>query len=291
MMRPARANLMVILLVAAVLSTFGLIAMLGLSGGGKQAEKKLVVYCAAVMRRPMEKIAADYEQATGVKIELQFGGSHSLLNQLQLDKFSSPDLFLAADDYYTDLALQKGLTKQAMPIASISPVICVRTGNPKEIRTLDDLLRDDVHVVLADPDQAAIGKETKDRLEKISSGSGNLWERLEQAVTQRGVFKPTVADVANDVKLGAMDAGTVWDATVAAKDYHTQLETVVDPRFSGTPNLVTLCVLKSSKQPVAAKKFADYVTSAEQGRKVFAASGFRPAGAFEKNGETKASAP
>ena len=39
----------------------------------------LVVYCAAGLKIPVEAVARDYELAYGVEVQLQFGGSNTLL--------------------------------------------------------------------------------------------------------------------------------------------------------------------------------------------------------------------
>jgi molybdate transport system substrate-binding protein len=44
---------------------------------------------------------------------------------------------------------------------------------------------------------------------------------------RRGVFKPTINDVAADIKLGSVDAGIVWDSTVAMPSFRDELEAVV----------------------------------------------------------------
>lgn len=48
--------------------------------------KSLFMYCAAGMRRPLEEIAMAYEDEFGVRVELNFGGSNSLLNQLEVSR-------------------------------------------------------------------------------------------------------------------------------------------------------------------------------------------------------------
>ncbi|MBI2479199.1 MAG: extracellular solute-binding protein, partial [Planctomycetia bacterium] len=155
---------------------------------------ELLMYCAAGMRYPLEQIAAKYEAEYGVRINLQYGGSNTLLNQLEVNK--TGDLFLAGDASYVRLAEEKGLTAEAFPLAVMKPVIAVKAGNPKNITAIADLVRDDVKVALGDPDAAAIGKTIRELL----SASGH-WAALESYVTQNGVFKPTVNEVAKAVKL------------------------------------------------------------------------------------------
>ncbi|MEJ7594429.1 MAG: substrate-binding domain-containing protein [Planctomycetaceae bacterium] len=169
------------------------------SESGKQ---RLVVYCAAGMREPVEEIARRYEQTYGVVIELQYAGSNTLLNQLQVNKFSDADLFLAADDFYTDKAVHDGIADETLPIAYQRPVIAVRKDSPKQIDSLEDLLQPGISVAVADPDQAAVGKSVRSLLEKIEVNGTNRWKQLEARVMADGVFKPTVGMFATPSKAG-----------------------------------------------------------------------------------------
>jgi molybdate transport system substrate-binding protein len=129
---------------------------------------------------------------------------------------------------------------------------------------------------MADPDQAAIGRAVKQVLDQMPSGDGTVWSKLAAHVTDKGVFKPTVNDVATDVVLGAVDAGIVWDSTVAAEDYRDKLKAIPVPEFDAKEETVSLAVLKSSRQPTAALKFARYLAASDKGQPVFARSGLRP---------------
>ncbi len=227
---------------------------------------RLFLYCAAGMRSPMEQIVADYEREYGVAVQLQYGGSNTLLSQVEVAQMG--DLFLAADDSYTRLAQKKELADETLPLAEMRPVIIVRQDNKQGIRGIDDLLRDDVRVALANPDQAAIGKATRDLLAKTGE-----WERLQTHVTQTGVFKPTVNEVANDVKLGSVDAGIVWDTTVVL---YPDCEAVRTPQLDAGIGHVTIAVLRSSTAPTRALRFARYVAARDKGLMTFEQHGFQP---------------
>ncbi|HUG19862.1 MAG TPA: molybdate ABC transporter substrate-binding protein [Planctomycetaceae bacterium] len=233
-------------------------------------------YAAAGLRVPIEEIADEYESKFGVTLEIQYNGSNTLLNQLQTDKFTEVDLYLAADDFYTDKAVELGLAADTMPIALQRPVIAVRKDSAKKIETLDDLLKEDVVVAMANPDQAAIGKATRMQLQKFKIGETDRWEQLETHVTESGVFKPTVNDVANDVQIGAVDAAIVWDSTVAMPNYKDDLVAVPVPELDSDPNLVSIAVLRSSRNKPAAYRFARYLTARNKGLKTFEKYGTRP---------------
>jgi molybdate transport system substrate-binding protein len=239
---------------------------------------RLKIYCAAGLRFPLEAVAKRYQEEYGITIDAQYGGSNTLLNQLEIDKFSDVDLYLAADDFYTDAATEKGLAAEVLPVAYQRPVIVVQRGNPKQITKFDDLLSDQVVLALPDPEHAAAGRVARGRLAAVLVGDTNRWAQLERHVVEgeRGVFKPTINDVAADVKLGSVDAGIVWDSTVAMPSFRDELEAVLLPELAGPPNLVSVCVLNSSRRPTAALKFARYLSARDRGLPSFEEFGFSP---------------
>lgn len=262
---------------AAAVVFAALIGLLVLGGRGSasnsDAQPHLLVMAAAGLREPMEQIAGEYQREHGVRIDLQFGGSNSLLNQLQIDRISAPDLFLAADQSYTLLAVERGLAKETLPVATQRPVVIVRKDSRVKIAALDDLFAERLRLSIADPDQAAIGRTVKAALLAISD---ERWNRLEQQVARWGVFKPTVNDVAGDVQIGAVDAGIVWDTTVSSPAYQNALNVIQLPELSNRPEQVTLALLAASKQPDEARKFARYLTGPEHGLRIFREHGFGP---------------
>lgn len=243
--------------------------------GRAPQSQRLTMYTAAGLRGPVEQVVAAYKQDYGVEVDLQFGGSNSLLNQLQVNKFETADLFLAADDFYTAKAVDEGLAAEVIPVAEQRPVIAVRKDSPLTINSLDDLLAGTVRVSMADPEQAAVGRAVKQALEVVAADGTTLWSKLAAHVTDKGVFKPTVNDVATDVVLGAVDAGIVWDFTVAAKDYRDQLRAIPVPEFESKSETVSLAVLKSSPQPTAALRFARYLAASDKGQPIFEEAGLR----------------
>ncbi|WP_339732674.1 molybdate ABC transporter substrate-binding protein [uncultured Gimesia sp.] len=229
-----------------------------------QNTESLLMYCAAGIKPPVAEAAAQFAaEEFGVPVQLQYGGSGTLLSNLQVAK--KGDLYLAADTSYIEIAREKNLVKEAVPVAQMHPVIMVKKGNPKQIQSIDDLLKEDVTVSLANPDAASIGKLTKKELEKAKK-----WDALAKSAR---VFKPTVSEVANDVLLGAVDAGIVWDATV--NQHRDKAEMIEVPEFSQAIKNVTVGILNSSEHPQEALMFARYLQAPEKGQKLFAKMGYQ----------------
>jgi molybdenum ABC transporter molybdate-binding protein len=243
----------------------GLVALLAWnsSKSGRSVGPPLTVYCAAGLQQAMAAAARDYEQESGVAVQVQYGGSQTLLANVEVGRRG--DLYVPGDETYIQLARSKDLIDEVLPLARMTPVLAVRRGNPKNLRTIDDLQRPDVRLAQANPDAAAVGKLVRSALQK----SGQWTEVKKRTV----VFKPTVNEVANDVKVGAADAGFLWDATL---HQYPELEAVPLPELHDVAAHISASVLRGSTQPTAALRFARYLTARDKGLLHFQESGFQP---------------
>lgn len=245
-------------------------AVVGVIWGGmslRRAEdpsaQPLVIFCAASNQPVLETIRRDYEQEYGTPLHIQYGSSQTLLAGLEVS--GTGDLYLPADDSYLALARERNLTAEVFPLARMRGVVAVEKGNPKKIDKWDDLLRSDVRVAQASPDSTAIGKLTRAKL-----SADGLWKALHARTT---VYKSTVNEVANDVKVGAVDAGIVFDAVLA--NYDT-VEAVPLSELEGVEAHVAAAVLKSSRQPRQALHFARYLSARDKGLIRYGELGFDP---------------
>lgn len=239
------------------------IFLLGSCTTKSDEQKIILLYCAAGIKPAIEQIANNYEEEYKVRIDIQYGGSGTLLSNLRIAK--QGDLYLAADISYVEEAKEFGLIAETQALAILTPTIAVKKGNPKNINKINDLFDSNVRVSLGNPDAASIGKQTKLMFEN----RGN-WEALKSNAT---VFKPTVNDVATDVRLGTVDAGIVWDATINQFD---DLEAITVDFFQEYKKEITLGVLKFTEHPTEALKFLRYISSYDKGAPVFKANGYEP---------------
>lgn len=224
--------------------------------------RALIMQVAAALRTPLEAIAADYTKETGVKVEIRLGPSQTLLANIELSR--QGDIYIPADDSYIELAKTKNLTAEVIPTAEQWVRVAVQKGNPKGIRTLDDLLRPDVRLVQANPDSAAIGKVVRAELQRLS-----LWDPLAK---KTAAFKPAVTEVANDVKINAADASFAWD-TMAVN--YPDLEFLAIAPLDALSAKVSVAVLSTAPDATAAIKFARYLTASDRGLLHFGKAGFK----------------
>jgi ABC-type molybdate transport system substrate-binding protein len=144
--------------------------------------------------------------------------------------------------------------------------VAVKKGNPAGIHSLADLQKDGVRVVLANPELAAISSLTSKVLPP------GTW----QAIAARAVtMKPTVSDVANDIALGAADAGFVWDVTVLQG---SGLERVDLPELAAVKGRVGGAVSASGSGQAAALRFLRWLAAPDKGGPIFAKNGYAAPG-------------
>jgi len=140
------------------------------------------------------------------------------------------------------------------------PVILVQRGNPRSIRSLEDLTRDGMKVALGDATSCAIGRATATILERHDIAA----ERIEPNVVFRA---PTVNELGNHVKLGTVDAAIVWDAVAAMFAESADVVPIATER--NVVSTVQAGVLRCARHGDLATQLVDYLAGPD-GRRVFA---------------------
>jgi molybdenum ABC transporter molybdate-binding protein len=255
-MRPVFGLVATALVFAACLFLLNYDPGLGPADGSKP---RLVVLCAAGLKGPVERLAKSFEADTGIPVTLELGGSQSLFAHLA-DPARRADVFLPADESYVRIARQTGLVGDGVPLARMrAVVITLKPASPPDWATL---VSGRLRVAQADPAVAAVGKLTKDALAPAA------WHVLHDATT---VYKPTVADVLNGVRLGAVDAGIVWDAIVYP---HPDLAAASLPELGGVTARVEAAVAARGANPLAAERFVRYLADPARGEAAFRDAGY-----------------
>lgn len=252
-----------VVLASIVLATATIAVLVDISKPARSLDPsaELVLYCAAGVKPPVEQIVKMYKEEYSVDVRIQYGGSGTLLSNLSIAKRG--DLYIAGDDSYIETAREKGLVAEAIPLATMRPVIAVRRGNPMEVEGINDLSRADLFVGMANPDVAAVGRIAREVLSELG-----LWDEVANNVK---VYKPTVMEVANDIKIGAIHVGIVWDSTVAQ---YSELEVVSAPALESVTRYVTVGVLTVTQRSAGALRFARYLSARDRGVPVFESMGY-----------------
>ena len=122
---------------------------------------ELLFYCSAAMVDALKDIATLFEKKHNVKIKFIIGGSKSLLSKIKVLK--KGDLYLPGSESY--ILKNRDLFLDYKYIGYNKLALIVKKNNPKNIKGLDDLFeRDDLMIVLCNPELSSCGKAAKNFL-------------------------------------------------------------------------------------------------------------------------------
>lgn len=264
-----------------VVPLLGLLALPGCGGGSTPnatsslaAETKarpttaepvrLVAFVGSASKPPAVEAKQRFERADpGITVDMTFGGSGTLLQQMTLEK--TGDIYMPGSDDYMDKAEAKEaviLGTRAI-VAYLVPMICVQTGNPKGITGLADLARPGLTVGLAEAGAVCLGDVSAEILEN----AGLLAAVRKNVITHAKSCEQTQ----QLVQLGEVDAVIGWDAFQQwAPD---RIDVVPIPLEYARPRTIPVAVSVYSTQRGAAQRFIDFLTSAE-GKAIFSKHGY-----------------
>jgi molybdate transport system substrate-binding protein len=229
------------------------------SGGssGAASAGELKVFAAASLTAAFTRIGEQYAAANGGdKVTFNFAGSQALATQIQ--QGAPADVFAPADIANMDKV--KDLVGTPRNFAGNLLAIVVEKGNPKGVRTLDDLASPDLKVVLA-AEEVPAGRYAEQILDKAG-------------VSVRPVSQEdNVKAVVTKVSLGEADAGIVYVTDVTAGG--DKVEGVDIPEDQNVTATYPIATVKASKDQEGASAFMDLVLSAE-GQQVLREHGFLP---------------
>jgi molybdate transport system substrate-binding protein len=259
---------------------------LGFRGGLARGEESapppaaILVHVGGTMRPAMEEICRVFEKETGIKVEVNYNDSGALMSTIQTT--GKGDVCILHDPFPGSME-KRGLVDQSYTVATLTPVLVVKKGNPKKIAGIKDLTRAEVKVALTDALYSTAGHI----VDVIFKKAG-----IAEAMAKKDIIRARAGgEVANAVKIGTVDAAIVWDAVAHARrdsldvipiDIGMMPNPKVDAITTATYGLidmsstkVVLMTLKGSKNLDAARRLGTLAAS-ETGRAVFGKCGFSP---------------
>ena len=238
----------------------------------------LLCYVGGTMRPAVEQLAKAFSEKTGQKIEVDYSSSGEAM--IKAKQTGKGDIIVVHDPYLGAI-LNTKLGNKGWNIATVHGVIVVPKGNPKAIKSFDDLARPGIKLVLTDPQYSTLGHVMAIVIEK-SGHSKQIKENLVTTMKESGA-------AANAVIMGTADAAVVWNAVASLRK--EKLDTItIDKKYSPVKGVdavtsatfgkiemaairVTAARLSSSKQPDLAEKFAEFLASPES-QKIWIEEGF-----------------
>ncbi len=192
--------------------------------------------------------------------QYSFAGSDQLA--LQIRQGAPADVFASASPKYAELLYRDGLVLRPVVFATNKLVVLVPRSNPAGIRTVYDLRRPGLKIVIGDK-TVPIGSYTRQILDAL----GISTDVLKNVVSEETDVKSIVAKVA----LGEADAGFVYRTD--AKPVAARTQAVALPDWAQPPIRYELAVVRASTNQKAARAFLQKVLS-KRGRLALARAGF-----------------
>jgi molybdate transport system substrate-binding protein len=214
--------------------------------------KEISVFAGSASKPALDEAAAVFEKQTGVKVFLTYGGSGTVLSQMELSK--TGDLYVPGSPDFLVKSESKKITDPSTTriVAYLIPAINVQPGNPQNIQSLSDLAKPGVKVGIGNPTTVCVGLyavEILDRNHLLSDVYKNI-------VTQAASCDNT----ATLISLKSVDAVMGWSVfhSWAPKNIETiYLEPEQISRIAYIPAAVSTFV----KEKEAASAFIDFLAS------------------------------
>lgn len=199
------------------------------------------------MAGPVQEIGKTFAAERGVEVLYDLGGSETLLPKVLAG--GEADVYVCHDPFEEKVRAGNRLAGSVV-LGYLEPVLAVRPGNPKNIRTLADLATPDVSLGIGDPRYSTCGEMFVAMLEQKG-----LKERIMARVT---VQMRTHTELANGLIAGPLDAAVIWN--FAAILYKDKLQ-VVDVDLGCKPVRVTVLGLTQSGSPALRDGFLEFCRS------------------------------
>jgi len=232
------------------------------------AENTLLIMTGAASKPAMEELAKEFEKNTGVKIELNISGSGVLLSQIKLTE--KGDIYFPGSVDFIEKAKRENLIVETTEtkIVYLVPAINVKKGNPKNIKSLKDLCKPDIKVIIANPEMVCLGVFAAELAERNFNAE-------EKAAFRKNIinYVESCEKTANVISLEAADAVIGW--SVFENWDPKRIETVkINPDEVVRISYLSAAVTKYCKNTQLALKFIEYMKSPEGGMKFFEKYGY-----------------
>lgn len=228
------------------------------------AAETVRVAAAISMKEAVTDIAKAYEAETGDKVTLTFGSSGQLAAQL---KAGAPiDVFISAATAQLDDLDKAGLVDAATrrDVAGNSIVLIVPADGKVPLADFAALADAGIkRLAIGEPKTVPAGQYAQQTLNKLG---------LSQRLAGRLIFGANVRQVLSYVERGEVSAGIVYATDARESGAKVRVIATADPA-THDPIRYPAAVTKTSKSPVAAKRFLDSF-GGEKAKAVLAAKGF-----------------
>ena len=172
---------------------------------GQASSRSLLIFAGAASKPPTEEAFYLLTPKEGIQIRTIFGGSGFVLSQMKLSR--TGDIYFPGSSDFMEKAKRENLVfpDTERIVAYLVPAINVQKGNPRNIRTLKDLLRPGIRLGIADPETVCVGTFAVEVIEKNFTPEERDRLRRNLVTTVESCEK-----TANIISLKVVDAVIGW---------------------------------------------------------------------------------
>jgi molybdate transport system substrate-binding protein len=226
----------------------------------------LLFYCGITMVKPMKEISKIIEKQENCKIDIIQGGSKDLYASLKLSK--EGDIYLPGSDSYRKKNLKDGFLKDAKYIGFNQAAIFVQKGDPKNIKTMDSLVDENIATIICNPKSGSIGKMTKKILIKYKGE--DFFEDVFDAAATIGTDSRNLNKALIDKEV---DMTINWRATGLWGENAKSIDIIDIPQKYSPKKKLVLNLLSFSKHKKIVKAFMKFSAS-KDGQAIMKKYGF-----------------
>jgi molybdate transport system substrate-binding protein len=230
---------------------------------------ELTIYGAASLKGALDKAKSAYEAANpGTTLVISTDSSASL--ETKIEQGAPADVFLSADTSNPRRLVDKGLAAgDPVNFAGNVLTIIVPADNPAGVTSPADLAKKGIKVIAAG-DEVPITKYATQLVANLAREAGYPADFAAAYAANVASKEDNVKAVVAKVELGEGDAGIVYvtDAKASSK-----VATVDVPAGANVPATYAGVVVKTARDPAAAKAFLDWLAGPD-GQAILGSFGF-----------------
>ncbi len=224
----------------------------------------LTISAAASLKDAMDGIKTLYtQQNPNTNLTINYASSGAL--QQQIEQGAPVDIFISAAEKQMNALEKKGLLLDGTREKLLkNEMVLIEPVNAQVVTDFNDLTSDRVKkIALGEPKSVPAGQYAQEVLTSL---------KLIDKIKPKVVYASNVRQVLNYVETGNVDAGLVYSSD--AKSTNKVKVVKEAPEETHSPIVYPIAVLKSSKNPDAAKDLIQFLITNEQAKATFKNWGF-----------------
>lgn len=229
---------------------------------GCKDTSKLIVATSANVQFPIEEIVIQFEQESGLEVDLVVSSSGKLCSQIE--QGAPYDIFISANLDYPQYLNSKGLTKADPKIYAYGQLVL---WTCKNIEPNIDLLTSDKieHIAIANPKHAPYGVATVEVLERLG-----IYNEIESKL----VYAESVSQCNHLISSEAVDVGFTSLSAVSNDEMKSTGNWIEVSSDLHSPIEQAVVILNKTENISESRKFFDFMFS-EQAKEIFVKYGYQ----------------